>query len=55
MKGKKSFVENSDFDFMKGIPYSEFVEINILCNIPNQLTQCCTQFRSPGVKILCRF
>ena len=24
-----------------------------LINRPNQLTQCCTQFKSPGVKILC--
>ena len=22
-------------------------------NRPNRLTQCCTQFKSPGVKILC--
>ena len=24
-----------------------------LSNRPNQLTQCCTQFKSPGVKNLC--
>ena len=24
-----------------------------ILNRPNRLTQCCTQFKSPGVKILC--
>ena len=27
----------------------------ILMDRPNRLTQCCTQFKSPGVKILCVF
>ena len=25
----------------------------VLVNRPNRLTQCCTQFKSPGTKILC--
>ena len=26
---------------------------SLLLNRPNRLTQCCTQFKSPGFKILC--
>ena len=30
-----------------------FLIIQFLTNRPFRLTQCCTQFKSPGVKILC--
>ena len=26
---------------------------DVACNRSNRLTQCCTQFKSPGTKILC--
>ena len=29
------------------------IGLNSTANRPSRLTQCCTQFKSPGVKILC--
>jgi len=37
------------------ILWGEELDGNKLINRPIQLTQCCTQFRSLGVKVLCVF
>ena len=41
---------NADFNMLQDLLNSELKKVS---NRPIRLTQCCTQFKSPGVKILC--
>ena len=51
-------ISATDIEFIKSSSTSAWLLSPLECspqkqNRPNRLTQCCTQFKSPGVKILC--
>ena len=44
---------NNNYYYYQDIKIVEAISANLSTYRPNPLTQCCTQFKSPGVKILC--